>query len=67
VTLATRLGELWRREASLSSIGNVRTLEEQREARMGASAGDLNARFAARVQSVEARVQALETEVLKDA
>lgn len=61
---AAQLGRLFRRHASLSSVRNVRDLEERRVERLGASSAELNAKFARRVAQVEARVLALETEVL---
>lgn len=64
MTIATKLGELWRRDASLGSVRNVRQLDEQRLERHGASSGELNERFARRVAQVESRVAALESEVL---
>ncbi len=64
MTAASRLGQLWRRDASLGSVKNVRALEEQRVAKLGATSDELNARFAQRVAKIEARVAALEVDVL---
>lgn len=64
MSLAEKLGRLWRRDASLSSLRNVRRLEDRRLERLGVTSDELNAKFALRVSKVEARVSALEADVL---
>lgn len=64
MSFARRLGQAFRREASLTSVRNVRHLDEQRIARLGASSDELNKRFGLRVSAVEKRVAALEAGVL---
>lgn len=57
MTAATRLGQALRRLASVSSIRSVRHADDDRVRRHGATAAELNERFALHVAEVEARVE----------
>lgn len=56
MTAANRLGQAFRRLAANSSIRAVRTSDEDRVRRHGATAEELNQRFLDHVETVEARV-----------
>ena len=64
MNVSEKLGRLFRREASITSVRNVRSIEERRQERLGISSDELNAKFAAFTSEVEKRVSALESEVL---
>lgn len=56
MTAADRLGRALRRLAANSAISSVRSSEEERVQRHGATSAELNERFLAHVEAVEAKI-----------